>query len=193
MIRFNDAILKGLPPEDHLIAKTLAAFIFMDEYPFDILDPDSEVFTVKPDLYNKVGEVLSKMAKLNIIEYDYQQEKVRCSLKLPFVVTEAQDDAFISTLRATFSKANTGMAGYNSDKLSIQTIIDEWRKRYVGTNDEIISAAKAYILDHKNHGKLQYMRRLDNFILTEKDSLLATWIEEVKATDQVVDWRTKIG
>ena len=96
---------------------------------------------------------------------------------------------FIKELRSFWSFKNIGVKGMSGDNESIRRQMVLWRETYTATDEDILRAAKDYVEDTRRQGKLAYLRKLQNFIYTTEDSLLASWIDDL---EQPVDnWRNK--
>lgn len=100
-------------------------------------------------------------------------------------------DEIVTKVREVFDKKNTGRPGLKADKHTVELAIAEWRKRnHSATVEEVVKAAEAYIANAKLQD--QIIRQVNTFIITDRDCLLDTWLEEIEETSQTSNWRNQV-
>lgn len=188
-MEFNVNLLKGIKEEDVKIAELVLFLLEREINPFYLFLEKQNGIYFKESFRDKLNEVTSTLHVNGAIDTSYGTSAYRVTEDL--YNSKPITPEFVTRLRGVFKSNNIGLPGKSGNNQNILTVLQEWRKKYPEYNDsEILRAAESYVDFMLGKGEALYIRNLDNFILTETDSLLATWIED---SGTVVDnWRNKL-
>lgn len=174
---FNTDLLKNIPPDDWELAKLILYAISQDMNLWKMVKPTQSV-ELHDELKDKANTIVTILLADKTLDVDYCGQYVTLSVIKDLYSESVTDiDEIVKEARSYFLKAYSGKAGWASNNQDVKRLLLQWQAQYKGDIKKVPEACKAYIDDCHNSDR--FIKRMENFIMTETSSDLMSWIEDL--------------